>query len=73
MELGSVDEIASLSVPYTILLFVLVLSVVGGICTMLYVGICAALDAWRLRQSRQLDREAWFAEQARIHRESKTT
>jgi hypothetical protein len=73
MELGSVDEIASLSVPYTILLFVLVLSVVGGIGTMLYVGICAALDAWRLRQSWRLDREAWFAEQARIHRKSKST
>lgn len=73
MELGSVDEIASLSLPYTILLFVLVLSVVGGISTMLYVGICAALDAWRVRRSWRLDRKAWFAEQARIHRERKST
>jgi hypothetical protein len=73
MELASFDEIVSLSLPYTILLLVLVLSIVGGICTMLYVGICAARDAWRRRQSWRLDREAWFAEQARIHRESKST
>jgi hypothetical protein len=38
----------------------------------LYVGVCAALDAWRVRRSRRLDREAWFAEQARIHRDSKS-
>jgi hypothetical protein len=72
MDLGSVEELANLPLPYAILLFVLLLSVVGGACTMLYVGVCAALDAWRVRRSRRLDREAWFAEQARIHRDSKS-
>ena len=73
MDLGSVDELTNLPLPYAIVLFVLLLSVVGGALTMLYVGVCAALDAWRVRRSHQLDRDAWFAEQARIHRQSKGT
>jgi hypothetical protein len=56
--------------------FAIVASLLGcvavAVCICLYTAICSALDGLKEMRSRRAERESWFAEQARIHRESKS-
>jgi hypothetical protein len=71
MDLVNVSEIGNLEFPYLVLFAFIAICVVGGACTLIYLGVCAGIDAWMARRSRRVEREIWLAEQARIHRESK--
>jgi hypothetical protein len=64
--------IASLSTTHLLILSSLAACVAVGACITLYVGIRAALDAITELRSRQTERQTWFSEQARIHRDTAT-
>lgn len=62
--------IASLSTAHLLILSLLAACVAVAACIALYVGIRAAFDAVKELRSRQADRQTWFSEQARIHRDT---
>ncbi|MEN3354962.1 MAG: hypothetical protein V7640_3120 [Betaproteobacteria bacterium] len=62
--------ISSLSITHLLILSLLVACVAVGACITLYVAIRAAFDALKELRSRQADRQTWFSEQARIHRDT---
>jgi chloramphenicol 3-O-phosphotransferase len=62
--------ITSLSTTHLLILSVLAACVAVASCVTLYVGIRAAFDGLKDLRSRQADRQTWFSEQARIHRDT---
>jgi hypothetical protein len=71
MDFASVSEIGNLDFPYLALFAFVAICVIGGACTLIYLGVCAGVDAWTARRSRRVERQTWLAEQARLDRESK--
>jgi hypothetical protein len=68
MNLGSIGD---LELPYVALFAFIAICVVGGASTLIYLGVCAGVEAWADRRARRVERETWLSEQARIHRESR--
>jgi hypothetical protein len=71
IDTATLEQLRNLPVPSIIVFGVLLVCALGGIAILLYVAIRAALDAWRARREQRAAAEAWFADQERIHRESK--
>ena len=67
------SKLEQLSLPSTMLLWVLLASVVGGLCILIYVATRALFDLVRERQAERVQRAAWLAEQALTHRRSMET
>ena len=71
MNLESITELGNLELPYVALFAFIACCVIGGASTLIYLGVCAGVDALSDRRARRVERETWLSEQARIHRESK--
>ena len=71
MDIATLEQVRSLPLPSLIVFAVLLACALGGVLILFYVGIRAAFDAWRRRREERAAAEAWFADQERIHRESK--
>jgi hypothetical protein len=71
MDTVTLEQLRNLPLPSLIVFGVLVACALGGVVILIYVGIRAGFDAWRTRRQEREAAEAWFADQERIHRESK--
>ncbi|MGZ5120600.1 MAG: hypothetical protein ACXWCK_31385 [Burkholderiales bacterium] len=70
MEIDA-SQVQALPLIYQVVLALLTGCVVGGFAILTYVGIREACDAWTEWRIERLNREAWFAEEERIHRKSR--
>ena len=71
MDFVDLSRIEQLSLPYLLLLAFLVCGIVVSLCTLAYVGIRAAFDAWRDWKTEQMLHASWLEEQARVHNDSR--
>jgi hypothetical protein len=70
MESANFEQLQNLPLSYIILFVILLACAIGGGCVLLYVGVCAALDAWRAHKEERAARKTWLADQERIHRDT---
>ena len=71
MDTVTLEQLRNLPLASLIVFGVLVACALGGVLILMYVGIRAGFDTWRSRREEREAAEKWFADQERIHRESK--
>jgi hypothetical protein len=71
MELPTIDQIQNFHPFALAVLTFLLICVVVGACTLLYVGVQATSDGWKKRNIERSRRETWLAEKAALQRTSK--